>query len=183
MVGLIVKIDTRDFERRVKQFARLGKNISPALSRAINHTGSIARTEVVRVLEKQTGLSRREIVGAIKSIPASPGRLAYEIVGRGGYVSLAHFGARQEALGVSAAPWGKRRIFPHTFIVSKPGGNVVFAREGKGRLPIHKLWGPAIPKEMVKDQSKAIFEATVANDLPRRIEKEIMSILTGAAPS
>ena len=75
-------------------------------------------------------------------------------------MSLKEFGARQTAKGVSAAPWGKRRVFPHAFIAPTLGGHV-FIREGRSRLPIRKLWGPAIPREMVKDQSKEAFERTV----------------------
>jgi hypothetical protein len=52
-----------------------------------------------------------------------------------------------------------------------------------GRLPILKLWGPAIPREMVKGQSKEAFENTVRAELPARIEHEINAIVTGSVRS
>ena len=56
----------------------------------------------------------------------------------GAHIPLAEFHARQTRRGVSAAPWGQRRVFPHTFIVEQLGGPV-FKREGNARLPIRKL--------------------------------------------
>ena len=32
-------------------------------------------------------------------------------------------------------------------------------REGRARLPIRKMFGPAIPKEMVRDAARDAFEA------------------------
>src|SRR4029077_6422645 len=40
----------------------------------------------------------------------------------GAHTPLAEFHARQTRRGVSAAPWGQRRVFPHTFVVEKFGG-------------------------------------------------------------
>ena len=37
--------------------------------------------------------------------------------------------------------------------------NNAFVREGKARLPIKKMFGPAIPKEMVRDATRDAFEA------------------------
>jgi hypothetical protein len=179
---LRITIDTRDFERLAKAFAEVGKNIKPALAHAINRTGDKARTQVTRSLGKQMGLPYGAVRKALVTIPASGDRLVYKIVAKGGYMSLKEFGAVQKPKGVQAAPWGKRRVFPHTFIVPSLGGHV-FERVGRSRLPIRKLWGPAVPKELVKDQSKAAFEQTVAADLPRQIETEVNAVLKAAARS
>ncbi len=47
---LTIKIDTKDFDRLADIFQRAGKNVKPALARAINHTGGKARTQVMRAL-------------------------------------------------------------------------------------------------------------------------------------
>lgn len=180
--NLMVKIDAKEFDRLVEIFRKAGRNIKPALARAINHTGNKARTQVGRALVKQVGAKYGVIKDALTTRPASPSSPVYRIIAKGGYISLKRFGARQTRLGVSAAPWGKRRVFPHTFIVPSLGGHV-FERKGKSRVPIRKLWGPAIPRELVKDQSKVAFETTVAAELPRRLEHEVTAILRGNAPS
>jgi hypothetical protein len=43
--------------------------------------------------------------------------------------------------------------------VGSLAGNA-FVREGKARLPIKKMFGPAIPKEMVQHETKRAFEET-----------------------
>jgi hypothetical protein len=177
-----VNVSTKDFDRLAAVFEKAGKNVKPALARAINHTGDKARTQVVRALVKQTGAKYGVIRRALTTRLASPGGLIYRIIGKGGFMSLREFAARQTAKGVSAAPWGKRRVFPHTFIAQSLGGHV-FERRGKARLPIRKLWGPAVPRELVKDQSKIAFETTVTAELSRRIEHEVSAILRGASPS
>jgi hypothetical protein len=181
MAGKVIfEIDTSAFERLASRLASAGKNIRPALARAINHTGDKARTQIARALVKQTGVKYGAVRKAMTSKLASAGTLMHRIISKGGYISLKEFGARQTSKGVSAAPWNKRRVFAHTFIIPSLGGHV-FERRGHDRLPIRKLWGPAIPKEMVKDQSKKAFETTVASDLPSRIEHEVTAILTGIA--
>jgi hypothetical protein len=52
--------------------------------------------------------------------------------------------------------------------------NNAFVREGSARLPIKKMFGPAIPKEMVQDATRDAFEAAQPNVLAeamRQIEQ------------
>jgi len=95
----------------------------------------------------------------------------YEIIARDVTLSLKDFAPRQTAKGVSAAPWGKRRVFPHTFI----GPNEhVFVRLGRARLPVKKLFGPSIPKEMVKDEAEQTFYRVCSSLLPAAAEKWLL---------
>ncbi len=74
----------------------------------------------------------------------------------------------------------------HAFIGTTLGGHV-FVREVHGgsrvgRLPIRELFGPAIPRELLKDDVKATFESTVAAELPIAAERELGALLSGFAP-
>lgn len=69
-------------------------------------------------------------------------------------------------------------ILPQASIVASLGGHV-FERTTSARFPIRKLWGPAVPAEMVKDQSKAAFESVVDMELPARVGYEVDAILGG----
>ena len=98
------------------------------------------------------------------------------MVARDATLSLKEFSPRQTKAGVSAAPWGKRRVFPHSFI-GKNGH--VFVRgkvDGKrvGRLPIYKLFGPNIPKEMVKDEAEKTFYRETEKLLGPAVEKWLL---------
>jgi hypothetical protein len=140
-----------------------------AIAKAVDEVGNKTMTQVRRSVAKQAGvkygrvakvLSKRQAMGA--------GEGSYSIIARDVTMSLKEFGPRKTRKGVSAAPWGKRRVFPHSFI--GPGGHI-FHRVGKSRLPIKKMYGPAIPKEMVKDQTEALFYAFTAQALPSALEK------------
>ena len=161
-----------------------------ASNRAVNWTGDRTRTRVRRALTKQTGLKAGTIRKAIKTRRSSWGTLTYTMSSFGGDISLKYFGARETRKGVSAAPFGKRQIFPGTFIkggrfpkrVALNKGSHVFKRVGSGRLPIEKqLSGVIIPREMVRDQSADAFDKS-AVQLEARFAHEIGAIASGAAP-
>ncbi|MDN3719445.1 phage tail protein [Roseibium salinum] len=122
------------------------KSIRKIGSRALNRAGSQGRTRAGRALAKQTGLKLKTIRTAMVPLRASGTTLEYKIKARGGDIALKHFAARETRKGVSAKPFGARKVFSGTFIKGgKFPGRValgmsghVFARDGKSRLPIAK---------------------------------------------
>lgn len=198
----IFELDVRaDFEQMAQRLHAAGNQAPHVVRRAINRAGDKARTKVARALAKQTGAKYGTVRRALTTRRASYGMLAYRIVGFGGFLPLSEFSARQRKDGVSAAPWGTRRVFKQAFISSALGGHVFIreraptagdsAREGAqnaqtpkrvGRLPIRELFGPAIPRELLKGDVKATFEATVAAELPIAAERELGALLAGFAP-
>lgn len=148
--------------------------------RALNHTGNKTFTGVKRVLAKQVGVTQTTIVkrGALRKRPANFSSLEFRISSSGEYMPLKDFKPNQQKKGVKASPWGKRRLFESTFIVDKLGGHV-WKRVGKARLPIEKLYGPSIPKEMVKDASQKEFYRIVSTSLRPRVEHELRRATKG----
>jgi hypothetical protein len=57
-------------------------------------------------------------------------------------------GGRRTGGGVSSAAWGKRKTYPHTFLIQ--GGKTAMVRVGKARYPIKPVYGPRIHAEFVK---------------------------------
>jgi hypothetical protein len=53
---------------------------------------------------------------------------------------------------VRAKIWGRAQTFRSAFVVKRYGGGV-FKRTGKSRFPIEQLWGPSVPKEMLRDEA------------------------------
>mgnify|MGYP003383607702 CR=1 FL=1 len=174
--------------RYAAQLDKLGAGEAKvALARALKHTGDKAKTQVVRALTAQTGLKRQVLVRAVK--PKMVGQLTFQLETKGGDVSLKFFGAKETRKGVSAAPWGARRIYAGTFTkgglfpkrtpLSKGGGHV-FQRTGKGRLPISRVKsGLYIPTEMLKGQTVAAWEQVIRSDLAPRVEHEVARMLPG----
>ncbi len=152
-----------------------------AMRRAINKTSARAYTQVKRAVAKQVGAPQATVIkyGELQRIPAMGSSLSSRIVSAGGYLPLKHFGARRTKRGVSAAPWGKRRVFRSTFFVTKLGGQV-FKRLPGQRDGIEKLWGPAIPRELVQGESAAAFEWATATVFPQELNRQIAGLGSGA---
>lgn len=192
-----VTYDARGVQRFQNAVAALGDNrLVRAEVRALNHIGNKAFTEVKRALVKQTGIqygkvdravSRRLAFAGVAGVgDGAVGRtLEYSLEGKGGELSLKYFRPRETKSGVSAAPWNERKVFPGTFLkggrfpdrvaISSMGGHV-FSRTGAGRLPVERKWGPAIGKEIVKDQALAAFQSK-ASEFPARLEHEVRRLL------
>jgi hypothetical protein len=148
------------------QLAALGEGQArTALSRALNHEGDKGRTQVKRALVKQTGIKYGAVDKAMATVRASPATLTYTLKARGDETNIAWFGGVQRHKGVSAAPWNKRRIFRHAFIVPRFGR--AFIRTSKSRLPIRPLYGPNLARELVKDSSATAWQNDVANIVTR----------------
>lgn len=98
-------------------------------------------------------------------VRATSATLTYTLKARGDETNIAWFGGVQRKKGVSVAPWNKRRIFRHAFIVSKFGR--AFTRTSKKRLPIRPLYGPNLARELVKDSSAAAWQTGVAHIVAR----------------
>lgn len=188
---LKITFDLSQFERLANLYAAAGEQAPHAVRRGLNKAGDKARTQMKRALTKQTGLKSGVIARALKTTRANYGSAAYVITSRGGDISLKHFGARETRKGVSAAPRGQRAVFAGTFIkgglfpnrVALKMGGHVFSRTGKGRLPIEKeKSGVFIPVEMVTGATAATFYETAGRSLADDIARELLAILSGAAP-
>jgi hypothetical protein len=171
-----LRIDTADIVWREVVFRQGPKRIQQLISRVLNHVGGTARTKVKSALAKQMGLPAGTVDAGLITKRAYPGNQNFEITASGRPIPLAWFDARQTRRGVSARPWGSRRVFPSTFIVETLGGQV-FRRAGRARLPIVKLWGPSMPREMLRDEVPKVFFEEVRAKLPIRLEHELRRVL------
>jgi hypothetical protein len=163
------KVDASQINVLAGVFNDLGViDYSKALVRAINRTGDGAYTVAIRKLVEVVGVRSGEVRKDVKKKPAKPGGdPTFRIVAVGEAFSLKRFGPRQSREGVTASPWHEKRLFPHTFI--GPGGHV-YKRVGPSRLPIIKLWGPIIPRELMRDKVLGPVEARINEILPREVK-------------
>ena len=178
-----------------------------SLQRAVNHTGDKARTQVIRALAKQTGLNYGVIKKAVRTGRAwgasenasqfvdGRGSLEYVLSSKGGDISLKYFKARETRQGVTAAPFGKRKLFAGAFMSSGRRPNRKMAGKLNGHVyePVNSQatgkssWkrrirfldsGVVIPGEMLKGASRDAFMRVVDAELAKRVMHE-MNRLTG----
>lgn len=161
--------------------------------RAINEAGRDLRAPTFRALAGQTGLRINVTRRALRVSPATAEKLEYRLTGRGGDIGLKYFGAREVRSGVSAAPFGKRRIFDVHFIrgglfpkrKTLPLGGHVFRPH---RLRFKRSWGRPIekaksgvyiPKEMAKGATLETFERLGPSKLAEKVERHLRLVTKG----
>lgn len=191
-----VKLEWADanLKRFGKDIAELNRRFPKALPREINKVGDRAKTQVVRNLTTQTGLPRKTIVKAVKVGLAGGRKLSYDMVTRGGQVRLKYLAPRETPQGVSARPWGKRTVFPRTFMKGGKFPNRVAVPAFKGHVFRRLGWGDrtdgsvgekltharsgmTIPTEMTTGATRDAFERVAGPLLQQRVEALIGKLL------
>jgi hypothetical protein len=190
--GEMTEIRVRWADQNVKRFgkkiAALNAAFPKVLPRIVNQVGERAKTQVIRNLTKQTGLPRRTIVKAVGNpAKAHGGRLSYEMVTRGGNIRLKYLSPRETRAGVIAKPWGKRTLYPGTFMrggrwpkrVEAPAlqGHVWRRLDSAGRKITQARSGMFIPTEMTTGATKAAFEKIAGPLLQQRVEAALHKLL------
>ena len=158
-----------------------------ALARAVNRTTTSVHSRVVRAIAKQSSIPTRIVRAQVRRIQVKPGSgdsLEGHVIASGRPIPLRDFRARQFSWGVRAKVWGETRRFEGMFIYAgtfrsgqEVGNGHVFQRVTSRSLPIAKQEGPAVPTEMVRNQSRDEFERTVAEMLPQRVRHELSRLL------
>lgn len=177
--------NVRKFGKRVLVLNERFPNVLP---RIVNQVGDRAKTQVVRNLTKQTGLPRKTIVKAVGDpTRARPGRLSYEMVTRGGNIRLKYLAPRETRPGVTAKPWGKRTLFPGTFmkggafpnrkIVGGFDGHVYRRLNTSGTRITQARSGMFIPVEMTKGATRAAFLRTAGPLLQDRVGAALQKLV------
>lgn len=128
--------------------------VPKAAASALNRVGQHANTLAVRELADIAGLKQKDVREAMSRTRATWNNLETRLKAIGKALNLIRFSARQTKAGVTASAWGKRRLYPGTFIGNQ--GRTVFKRRiiggtRAGRLPIDPVHGPSLPREFARE--------------------------------
>jgi hypothetical protein len=175
-----VRIVIKDLDQtRVRYEAmvqRVGEGSAAlAFFRALNHEGRKTFTAVKRALRKQTDIPPFVVTASMAFRSSSKQNLRTIISGSGKELPLRLFKPSQFSYGVRARVWGEHQTYRSAFIVARYGGNI-FHRTSRKRFPIQKMFGPSIPKEMVRDETLEAFEQS-GNAIMDRAMHELARIL------
>ena len=178
--GPDIRIDMSELNRLAENLRRAPPRIRSAVIGTVNRTGRIGMTAVRKTLTKETGVPAADLAGRSRGLSekkARTGDISYEVIVRGRYTPLSYFAPIQRQKGVSARPWGKRRIFRGTFIARAGGHEGVFKRVGKARFPIKELWGPSLPVELIRGGSRQAFMDAWQPRIGPNLTREISRVL------
>jgi hypothetical protein len=187
----MVKLKVWWADRHLQEYGRrldsLHQKFPKVLPRIVNQVGNRAKTQVIRNLTKQTGLPRKTIVKAVGNpTVARPGRLSYEMSTRGGNIRLKYLNPKETRPGVTAAPWGKRQLYPGTFMHGglfpnrhggKFDGHVMRRLNTSGTKLTQARSGMFIPREMTSGATAGAFERTAAPLLKQRVDAVLIKLM------
>ncbi len=190
MASQQIKIQLADDElkRFQNQVAALGEGKARVgMARATNRVTRMVRTRVIREIVKQSSIPRDIVARSVNmklAAHAGQGPVYGVVFAKGDDLSLKHFRAKQFSFGVKAKIYGQFHRFPGTFIWAgtfRSGQAVanghVFQRSTSKSLPIELQTGPAVPDELVRDQSLLAYEGLVRTALPARVSHELGRML------
>ena len=125
-------------------------------------------TQAKRELKNATGLKVGVVAKGLKKDKARRGDEEYTIRIKSRYLNVIEFGARQTKKGVSAKPWGKRKIYKHTFIGSgkDSGKQLVFGKSRRNPKKLKALHGASLPREFHREDMAKIFNKKTKNRFP-----------------
>lgn len=127
------------------------QEIERALPTALNRTGRQMETAGVRLVSKRMGVRQQSVRARIIRTLARKARPYFRFDAFGKKVNIASFGGtRKTKRGVSSNAFGKRRVYPRTFL--NKSGTTAFKRIGKRRLPIRPIFGPGIKREFDRNR-------------------------------
>lgn len=137
-----------------------------AVARAINRSLTGLRAQASREVAKGMGLRVRDVKKRmVITQKARARRRVGRLRGRGRPLNLMKFAGRKVRRGVSAKPWGKRRIFKDG-IISR--GNAYIRSSDPGRA-VRPMWGPGVARQF----SDYVEDRRNIRALRRRLRKEV----------
>lgn len=175
-----------EFQRTL---SRLERDVFPTANvRALNFAGARIRTLQVRSISREMGVQQKDVRSRVVLTRARKTRQQALVEYTGKAFNLEKFKARQTRKGVTAAPWGQRRLFPHAFITTTPqGARIVMIRQKSAsgglvpRMPIRAMLGPGIAKTATDPQLEAqrvdIMRSDYTNELQRQLALLVSQVL------
>jgi hypothetical protein len=179
------RIDHSDVGLTRLAFEKARRDMPGALRTAINRTGDMAFTKVRRIVSKETGIPQRRLTEGSRGLYRGRSRkrdeanFDYVIAARGPFTPLSYFQPVQRRAGVSARAWGKRRILRGTFLATMRSGHVGVFKRVKGSRRLKELWGPSLPREMLRGEAPEAFRETFRNELAGKLAHEVRVVLLG----
>jgi hypothetical protein len=172
-----ISIDDSELNDHIQQYLSVAAQLPDAVSMALNSAGDAATTVIARELAAETGAHVHDIRESITQDKSTPDSLEYVITISGEYLPLGEFDPSVTSKGISARPWGTRRVFGGSFEIPATGEGHVFVRMGRERLPIRELWGPSPAREFERGDALQMAKDRVAEVFPLRLAHELQRLL------
>ncbi|MCJ8322776.1 MAG: phage tail protein [Rhizobiales bacterium] len=173
-----LQVDTSGLIRLQKGLKELGNpRMNRVLYRANNAVGGTTRTIIKTNLVKETSLPSAHVLSRFKTNKAHSKNPTYHISVKDRHVRLIEFKGRQlKKMVTSAKVWGKRQKYKGTFIATMSNGRQgifhhIKGRTARGNQKIAMLYGPALPKELVRGDSWSLMTKHIKQAFPKNVDR------------
>ena len=166
------------------KFIEFPQQAPRALASALNRISNMSKTRMVRNATKTYTVKYGDLLNGLTMKKANPGKLIAEINSSGGYLGLDHFqlnpSTRTGRTSVTATVKNGNGIMlnDRTFIAYNDGHLGAFEREGSGRLPIKRKYGPSAPQMLGPTTWLPDLDEFMSQKLNERFEHELNRLLS-----
>ena len=170
----------KDVQDKLGSFSKKAPNaLSSSLNRAVTNVASNVSKEV----RKEYNIKAADIKATLSKTRASRANLSAIVKSRGELLPLDKFKVspktvqpkRKAPIKVGVKKSGLKPLLGA--FVADINGIKVFERQGKGRLPVRKLFGPSVPQMLKNEEVRANIDREGTATFYRRLDHEINRIL------
>ena len=186
-----VEIDAKQLQKVAVELSEIPKVAPKAMAAALNRTISTVKTDMKREAVAAYEIKGADVTKTLRMRKASPSYLRAEVSSIGQPVALIHFKVKpknpptrrtnkQLQVKIKKSDGYKTiKRKPSAFVQNINGRNNVFAREGKNRLPISRLYSLSIPQmisndgvlQKITDKANETLEKRVQHEIEYRLNK------------
>ncbi|MDU0332544.1 phage tail protein [Paenibacillus sp. 3LSP] len=175
-------LEIKDNLKQVNQsLKQMDKAVRQAVLSSINRSTQRAKTEMGRKVREKYIVKQAEVVKTVSIRKAKGKALSATLTSRGYTIPLIRFGVtpkkqlKKAPKVIKAAVFrgGAKKPIPGAFIATVGSHLGVFKREGKKRLPIRELRGPAVPSMAVNDEVREHVQSVYADEMQKRLPHEL----------
>lgn len=179
-------IDTTEKQIREAQeiLHEFPRKAPQAIIRALNRGVTNINSNISKEVRKEYNIKAGDITPTLNVVKATTGHLGASVRSRSGVIPLDRFKISPKTINPRRKPpikaevkKGVRKSLGSGFMADIHGPKV-FRRSGKSRLPIQRLFGPAVPqmignekvREKIEREGQEMFERTLDHEIKRILD-------------
>jgi len=180
--GLVVDIAEEKFAEAQRLLKGIPGGAKKAIGSALARAGHAGQTVAKRSVIKEYNINGSTFLNYTRNLNRFVGEGMIDFGFQGNLIPLIRFSfvSGTDRVAVNVRKDTGVHLLDHAFVASMHGHLGIYEREGRSRLPIRELYGPATPQMMYSNEEVLdSVEEKVAETFSKRIDHEIERIMNG----
>lgn len=170
-----------NFKKLKRSLQQSDKAVRQAVLSTLNRATQRAKTETGRKVREKYVVKQKEVVETIRVRKAFGNNLQATLTSQGHSIPLIKFSVapkrrlKRAPKSLKAAVYrgGNKKPIPGAFVTTAGSHTGVFEREGKKRLPIKELRGPAVPSMVGNEEVREHVQQVYGEEMQKRLPHEL----------